>query len=137
MHIFLLKILCGPEGPHIIIYYCESKGVAIEPEPTSSPSTAYKFAATAVNLILEPFRPPVVATDAPASPFRLTSLFAVAGINCFPATEASIPIVTPPTNLSAVLAVLIVPVKSSIKRISKVVPIVLGLLGSCPGPALA
>ena len=59
----------------------------------------------------EPFKPPVVATDAPASPLRLTSLFAAAGINCLPATEASMPIVRPPTNLSSVDAVLIVPVK--------------------------
>ena len=94
-----------------------------------------KLAAIAVNLILEPFRPPVVATDAPASPFRLTSLLPVAATNCLPATDASIPTVTAPTNLSAVLAVLIVPVKSSIKRISKVVPIVFALFGSLPGPA--
>ena len=113
------------------------KGIVTGVNTTSSPSTAYKFAAIAVNLILEPFRPPVVATDAPASPFRLTSLLPVAATNCLPATDASIPTVTAPTNLSAVLAVLIVPVKSSVKRISKVVPIVLGLFGSLPGPATA
>jgi len=38
------------------------------------------FSAVAVNLILEPFRPPVVATDAPASPFKFTMSFAAVGI---------------------------------------------------------
>ena len=54
-------------------------------------STAYKLAAIAVNLILEPFRPPVVATDAPA--YLETSLLPVAATNCLPATDASIPTV--------------------------------------------
>jgi hypothetical protein len=41
------------------------------------------LAAVAVNLILEPVRPPVVATDAPASPFKFTMSFAAVGINDF------------------------------------------------------
>ena len=88
---FLLKILCGPEGPHLIIYYCESKGVAIEPEPTSSPSTAYKFAAIAVNLILEPFRPPVVATDAPV-PGNETSIETLERVEQFCKRIGKVPI---------------------------------------------
>ena len=50
----------------------ESKGVETVPSPINRPSTKYLFAAIAVNLILEPIKPPVVALPAPASPFKFT-----------------------------------------------------------------
>ena len=76
------------------------------PSPINKPSTKYLFAATAVNVILEPVKPPVVALPAPASPFKFSSLFAAAGKkNAFATAVSSTPSVIQPINVSAVFAV--------------------------------